>query len=194
MKNLTLKPKLLLIVGGAIAISLLITSLFTVNYLTELTRNSVENEAAEVVANHSKDIEKFFSQYKETAKTFVNSPYVLGFFSGKLKRNQKFTRRHGYDEIIATFESVSAKDENIKSAFFASEITGEYFFEGGRVGVDSEGPDAGDVNKGYFANKRPWYGSAVEKGQFFVSPPAVDAQDNTVSAVIQSPITHRGDW
>lgn len=48
------------------------------------------------------------------------------------------------------------------------------------------------MNKGYFASKRPWFQSAVSKGELYVTPPAVDSQDGSVSAVVQSPVYQNG--
>jgi methyl-accepting chemotaxis protein len=94
--------------------------------------------------------------------------------------------------IYSLFENVSSEDPVIKSAFFGSALTGEYFYEEGRVGVDTDGPNAGNPNEGYFATKRPWFTTAVSQGKLYVTPPAVDSQDGSVSAVVQTPVYQNG--
>ena len=51
-------------------------------------------------------------------------------------------------------------------------------------------PDAGNPNA--TLTKRPWFTTAVEKGKLYVTPPAVDSQDGSVSAVVQTPIYKNG--
>lgn len=193
MNNLTLKAKLMWVLGGAIGVSLIIASLVTVNHISTLTRLSIESEAKSVVGRYSNQIELFFAKYKETAETFLTSPAVSEFFSSDIRRGENMSNNADYREIIDVFTTISQNDPIIKSAFIGSDRTGEYFYEGGKVGVDEEGANAGDTSKGYFANKRPWFIDAVKKDGFFVTPPAIDAQDNTVSAVVQSPIYYRGE-
>ncbi|WP_338454154.1 methyl-accepting chemotaxis protein [uncultured Alteromonas sp.] len=192
MSSLSLQKKFMLIVGGSIAVMLLITAFFLVNIVGDSTRHQVEQEVAALVANEADSVEAFFSLYGGVAKTFLSNPFLKDFFIQHTRRGASEAQLSDAATVYTVFDNISSQDTNIKSAFFASAATSEYFFEQGRVGVDESGPDAGDVNKGYFASKRPWFQAAVSKGELYVTPPAVDSQDGSVSAVVQSPVYQNG--
>jgi Cache domain. len=182
----------MLIVGGSIALMLLITAFFLVNTVADNTRSRVEKELKSLVAREANDVEGFFATYGGVARAFLSSPFLQDFFTRHNTRGAPESQLTQSKDIYATFEGISSQDPIIKSAFFGSAKTGEYFYEEGRVGVDTSGPDAGNPNAGYFATKRPWFTTAVEKGKLYVTPPAVDSQDGSVSAVVQTPIYKNG--
>ncbi len=188
MKSLSLRKKFMLIVGGSLAAIMLITAVVTVSYVGNQARQSVEQDLTSRVAMEAEKIEGFFSRYGEVARTFLNSPFVTDFFAGHSQRGVTDSALKDAPRIYAMFENISQADKNIKSAFFGSAATGEYFYEEGRVGVEASGPNANNPAKGYFANQRPWFKQAVETGELYVSKPAVDSQDGSVSAVVQAPV------
>ena len=192
MKSISLQKKFMLIVGGSIALMLLITAFFLVNTVADNTRSRVEKELKSLVAREANDVEGFFATYGGVARAFLSSPFLQDFFTRHNTRGAPESQLAQFKDIYATFEGISSQDPIIKSAFFGSAKTGEYFYEEGRVGVDTSGPDAGNPNAGYFATKRPWFTTAVEKGKLYVTPPAVDSQDGSVSAVVQTPIYKNG--
>ena len=186
MQFFSIRRKFIVIVGGAIAIMLGLSAFFVVNQYASITRTSIEHDVSNLVRLEAQRVEQFFGNYGAVANTFLNDPFFQDFF---IKHNRRgATNIPGMSTITDRFTRISSTDENIKSAFFASAQTGEYFYENGNVGVDTEGANAGDPAYGYFADQRPWFQNAIEQRGFFVSPPAVDSQDNTVSAVVQSPI------
>lgn len=188
MQQISIRRKFIFLVGGAIAILLFASAAFVVANVANLTRSSVEHDVTNLVKLESQRVEQFFSNYGAVARTFLNDPFFQEFFISFDQRGANHQTIPDMDVITSVFTGISSNDDNIKSAFFASNNTGEYFYENGAVGVDKDGVNAGDPAHGYFANKRPWFNSAIEKGKFYVSPPAVDSQDNTISAVVQSPI------
>ncbi len=188
MKSLSLQNKFMIIVGGSIAIMLFITSIIAVSFIGEKTRDAIELEVMDLVKLEARGVEKFFSTYGGVAKTFLANPFLKDFFAQHTRRGAPESAIPQSREIYQLFKNISNNDDNIKSAFFGSANTGEYFYEAGRVGVDQEGPTAGDPSKGYFATKRPWFNTAVDMGTLYVTPPAVDSQDGTVSAVVQAPV------
>lgn len=192
MTTLSLQKKFMFIVGGSIAIMLLIAAIFLVNLVADNTRNRVEQEVSSLVAREANAVEGFFSKYGGVADTFISSPFVTDFFYQHTARGISDEQLTNSTRIYQLFSNISDADPNIKSAFFGSAITGEYFYEEGRVGVDNSGEHAGDPAYGYFTTKRPWFTTAVEKGQLYVTPPAVDSQDGSVSAVVQAPVYYKG--
>ncbi|NMH59597.1 methyl-accepting chemotaxis protein [Alteromonas ponticola] len=188
MKSLSLQNKFMLIVGGSIAIMLLITSIVAVGYIGDKTKDAIELEVMGLVKLEARGVEKFFATYGGVAKTLLANPFLQDFFVNHTKRGAAESAMPNSKNIYQLFNNISDNDDNIKSAFFGSANTGEYFYEAGRVGVDLEGPTAGDPSKGYFATQRPWFNTAVETGKLYVTPPAIDSQDGTISAVVQAPI------
>ncbi|MCW8107653.1 methyl-accepting chemotaxis protein [Alteromonas ponticola] len=192
MKSLSLQNKFMLIVGGSIAIMLFITSVVAVSYIGDKTKDAIEMEVMDLVKLEARGVEKFFATYGGVAKTFLANPFLQNFFADHTRRGAPESSIPRSEDIYQLFSNISKNDANIKSAFFGSANTGEYFYEAGRVGVDQEGPTAGDPAKGYFATQRPWFNTAVEKGELYVTPPAIDSQDGTISAVVQAPVTVGG--
>jgi methyl-accepting chemotaxis protein len=188
----SLQKKFVFIVGGSIAVMLLITAVFLVSIVGDSTRLRVEQELASLVGNEANEVEGFFSTYGGVAKTFLGNPFLKDFFAEHQNRGAPYAALDGASRITTQFRNISETDENIKSAFFGSAITGEYFYEEGRVGVETSGPDAGNPNAGYFATQRPWFTTAVKRGALYVTPPAVDSQDGSVSAVVQAPVFQNG--
>ena len=131
---------------------------------------------------------QFFAEYAQVAKTFLNNPQFQQWFQTYPGRGTALTGLAGYDQINNTFKTISGQDSNILSAFFALDRTAEYFREDSRTGVDIEGPDAGNVNKGYFATQRPWYIESLKHDKFFVGSPSADFTTGVVSAVVESTI------
>lgn len=177
---MSLQKKFMLIVGGCISVMLFVTSAVVVSVIGSNTKTTIEHELESLITLETQAIEQFFTRYGTVAQNFINNPYILDFFDSH-------TQRGGGDEgrIAQTqrvFNAISGPDVNIKSAFFASALTGEYFYEAGRVGVD----------KDYFANRRPWFETAVSQNGIYVTPPAVDSQDQTISAVVQGPVRYQG--
>jgi len=188
IKNLSIKQKLLLAVGGSVAVLLVLSALFTVNHLSHLTRQQVQAEVDSLVTTESVNIGKFFAQYAQVARTFLEAPQFLAWFQAYPVRNAELNSVPGYQDINNSFIKISERDPNILSAFFALDRTGEYFRENSRTGVDKNGPDAGDVSKGYFATQRPWYKLSLEHNKFFVGSPSADFTTGIVSAVVEGPV------
>lgn len=192
MKSVSLQKKFVLIVGGSIAVMLFVTAVFLVSAVGNSTRERIESNVSNLVSSEAIAVESFFNAYGGVSRTFLSSPFLKAFFAEHDRRGGSDNTIVDIDKVYTLFSNISDQDSNIKSAFLASANTGEYFYEQGRVGVETEGVDAGNPNAGYFATQRPWFNNAVEKGQLFVTPPAVDSQDGSVSAVIQSPVYNNG--
>ncbi|WP_233081955.1 methyl-accepting chemotaxis protein [Rheinheimera soli] len=188
IKNLSIKQKLLMAVGGSVAVLLVLSALFTVNHLSQLTRQQVQAEVDSLVTTESVNIGKFFAEYAQVARTFLEAPQFQAWFKAYPGRNTELNSVPGYQDINNSFIKISERDPNILSAFFALDRSAEYFRENSRTGVDKEGPDAGDVSKGYFATQRPWYKLSLEHNKFFVGSPSADFTTGIVSAVVEGPV------
>lgn len=188
LKKLSIKHKLLLGIGSTILILIAAVAWFVVLYIASLTRQQVQAEVDNLVASEVAEVRQFFAGYAEVARTFLEAPQFQNWFTNYPSRNVELNSLPGYSAINQTFIHISQRDPAILSAFFALDRTGEYFREDSRTGVDKEGPDAGDVDKGYFATKRPWYIETLQHNAYFVGSPSADFTTGIVSAVVEGPV------
>lgn len=181
LENLSLRKKILLLIGGTISVLLIIASSYFVNHIASLSRNSIEREAQSHLYSEKLSMEAFFAQYGKLVTTFANNTSLVNFFSQYDQRESKLDTQPGYREVNKDFVNLTVNDDNILSTFFASAITGEYFKENERTSRFSDGRE-------YYAYKRGWWPEAMKMGGLHVSPVSVDANTGDVSAVIKEPI------
>ncbi|MEH6397071.1 methyl-accepting chemotaxis protein [Pseudoalteromonas sp.] len=180
LKNLSLRKKILLLIGGTITVLLLIASAYFVNHIAALSRQSIEREAHSYLQSEQLSMKSYFAQYGKLVATFVNNPHLVNWFDAWDKRDQTLQGAPGYDEINQDFVRISSKDENILSAFFASAKTGEYFKENERTTHYNNEP--------YYAYKRGWWIDALKINRLYVGPISVDLTTRNASAVVQQPV------
>jgi len=82
----SLQKKFVFIVGGSIAVMLLITAVFLVSIVGDSTRLRLEQELASLVGNEANEVEGFFSTYGGVAKTFLSNPFLKDFFANHENR------------------------------------------------------------------------------------------------------------
>ena len=181
LNNLSLRRKILLLIGGTISVLLIIASSYFVNHLASISRDSVEREAQSYIYAEKLSMESFFAQYGELVSTFAQSAHVVDFFEQYTEREAELSIQPGYDLVNRDFDRLTTNNENVLSTFFASAITGEYFKENERTSHFSDG-------RPYFAYKRGWWPEAMSIGKLHVSPVSVDANTGDVSAVIKLPV------
>jgi methyl-accepting chemotaxis protein len=184
----SIKKKLLSSIGGAVALLLLLTAAFVVNHLKQQTEQRVNAEVTHQVQQEAIGIAGFFAQYGQVARTFLQNPQFQQWFNDYPGRGSSLQSIAGYNNINQTFIDISARDENILSAFFALDSSAEYFRENARTGVANDGADAGNVSKGYFATQRPWYQQTLQQNRYFVNSPSADLTTGVISTVVQGPV------
>lgn len=187
-KITSIKKKILLTVGGSTAVLLAAAALLVIQQIAAQTRAQVEAEANSLMQKESVAVGQFFAEYAQVAKTFLHSPQFQQWFVDYPGRGTELNTVPGYNQINQTFKTISSGDATILSAFFALTRSAEYFREDSRTGVDTEGPDKGVVDKGYFATQRPWYIETMQHNKFFVGSPSADFTTGIVSAVVEGPV------
>lgn len=175
-------------VGGSTAALLVLAAAIVVKQVADLKQQQVETEIDAQMSREAVSVGQFFTEYAQVAQTFLLAPQFQRWFKEYPGRGVELSQIPGYDEVNTTFKSISGRDENILSAFFALTSSAEYFREDSRTGVDKEGPHAGDVTKGYFATQRPWYIESMKQNRFFVGSPSADFTTGIVSAVVEGPV------
>ncbi len=184
----SIKQKIMLTVGGSTAVLLGLAAFMVIQQTAAQTRAQVEAEVSSLMLKESVAVGQFFAEYAQVAKTFLHNPQFQQWFVAYPGRGTALETVSGYPQINQTFKTISAGDDNILSAFFALDRSAEYFREDSRTGVDTEGPDKGVLDKGYFATKRPWYLESLKHNKFFVGSPSADFTTGVVSAVVEGPV------
>lgn len=174
----TLKGKILIQVGGPIAVVLAIAAIVLVTITGERKREQVHSAVMSEVHAEALNVMGFFAKYGHLSKTYVEEPNLARWFESHTERGKDLSNDPEFDIINQNFIRVSASDPNIYSAFFASNITAEYFRENEITGVNAD----------YYATKRPWYIAAQSRTPYTVGSPSADLTTGSVSSVIQAPI------
>ncbi|MCG7536802.1 methyl-accepting chemotaxis protein [Pseudoalteromonas sp. OOF1S-7] len=181
LENLSLRKKILLLIGGTISVLLVAASGYFVNHIAQLSRAGIEREAQSHLYAEKLSMESFFTRYGAIVETFVTNPHNVNWFDDYTEREKSLSADLGYQEVNQDFIRISASDENILSAFMASARTGEYFKENERTSNYSDG-------RPYYSYKRPWWQDALSHGGLYVGAVSVDINTGAVSAVVQQPV------
>lgn len=148
------------------------------------TQARVEQDISALVSQSATQIAGFFEAKGQIIHSVFANPQVLDWFAGYDDRGGPIDDDADYQAIRAYFRFFSDNDSTIKSVFFGSANTFEYFDLNGRYN--------GDPN--YYTNKRPWWAEAQGKGRLYVSDPAVDANDGSISATVKTPVSRDGQF
>ncbi|MCF2899612.1 methyl-accepting chemotaxis protein [Pseudoalteromonas sp. OFAV1] len=183
LNNLSLRKKILLLIGGTISVLLIIASSFFVNHIADLSRKAIQREADSYLQSERLSMQGYFAKYGKVVETFVTNPHLVNWFDNWTKRDQSLDNQPGYDNVNQDFVRISGNDDNILSAFFASATTGEYFKENERTTHYNGQP--------YYAYKRGWWQDALKINKLYVGPISVDLTTGNASAVVQQPVYNK---
>ena len=161
-----------LILGCVICVALLFIAYgsWQVHQVKEQTTEGVTSDIHELVRFNASEIKGFFHAKGQVIHSVFSSPQVLDWFESYDDRGGAINDRKDYQAVTQYFRFFSDNDTAIKSVFFGSANTFEYFDLNGRYD---------DLS--YFTNKRPWWFEAKGKNQLYVTEPAVDANDGSMS-------------
>ncbi len=184
----SLKAKLIISIAGSLSLLLIATGIWQARTYTSNVQSKISAEITELISIKAEEVKSFFVERGRVSTVFLSDPRVVNWLKQHNVRGSELSNDEQYQQIHSAFNTIVDADSTIKSIFFGSAKTFEYFYEQGRVGVALSGDEAGDVTKGYFTNKRPWWHEAVAKNKLYLTSPQVDATDKTVSSVLQMPI------
>jgi methyl-accepting chemotaxis protein len=168
--------QLVITISSAVAILLVITSFFILSNVSDNTRRQLISDIENLVTLQSTKVKDFFVAKGQINHSVFSNPLVIDWFKNYDKRLSDINENKQYQDVTRYFKFFSEKDPAIKSIFFGSENTHEYFDLNGRY----------DDEK-YFTNKRPWWSSGLSATTMYVTEPAIDNNDGSVSATITSP-------
>lgn len=168
--------QLVITISSAVAILLVITSFFILSNVSDNTREQLISDIENIVTLQSTKVKEFFVAKGQINHSVFSNPLVIDWFNNYDKRLSNISGNKQYQDVTRYFKYLSQKDPAIKSVFFGSENTHEYFDLNGRY----------DDEK-YFTNQRPWWSSSLSAATMYVTEPAVDNNDGSISATITSP-------
>lgn len=167
---------------AGIAVLLIAYGVWQVQTVKSTTKEQVYNDISNLVRQKATEVQGFFDAKGQIIHSVFASPLVLDWFETYDDRRSDISANPHYKKVWDYFRYFSDNDSAIKSVFFGSANTFEYF--------DLNGRYDGDPN--YFTNKRPWWFEAQEKDRLYVSDPAVDANDGSISATIKTVVRRDG--
>lgn len=174
----SISRQLILGISGAVAILLCVASYIILDRVSDTTRTQLESSIQNLVSKQAVEVRSFFESKGQNIHSIFANPQVRDWFTDYDQRGSDIEGNTNYHDVVQYFRFFSEQDQSIKSIFFGSENTHEYFDLNGRYN--------GDPN--YFTSKRPWWGEAKAKNRLYVSDPAVDANDGDISATIKQAI------
>ncbi|MBY6187005.1 methyl-accepting chemotaxis protein [Marinobacter hydrocarbonoclasticus] len=169
-------------IGGSVFAILLLGSVLLIMQSADNTRSEITGEVRQLVKHQSTAIQGFFEARGQLIHSIFANPQVVDFFREYDERGSSLTSNRDYQDVVRYFRYFSDQDPSIKSIFFGSENTHEYFDLNGRYEDDP----------GYYTAKRPWWGEAIAQNRLFVGDPAVDANDGSISATVKLPLYENG--
>ncbi|MCG9697364.1 methyl-accepting chemotaxis protein [Shewanella sp. Isolate11] len=173
----SLSLQLVASIVGALAVLLILVSVYLVNVESERTRAQIDSDLTSLVTLKSHEVSSYFIAKAKVVDAVFSSPAVLDWFSNYKQRLSNVDNDPRYQDLVKYFRHFSDTDSDIKSVFFGSANTFEYFDLNGRYNDAS-----------YYTNKRPWWQEGIDKNGMYVTDPAVDANDGSISATVKSVI------
>jgi len=163
-------------ISTAVAFLLIVTSYFVLSNVSEDTRKQVNSSIESIVSQQSAEVRNFFIAKGQINHAIFANPQVIDWFTKYDQRLSDIDDNKNYQEVTKYFKYFSDNDSSIKSVFFGAENTHEYFDLNGRYNDEN-----------YYTNKRPWWQEGIDKGRMYVTDPAVDANDGSISATVKGP-------
>ncbi|MCJ8267856.1 MAG: hypothetical protein MJK04_00465 [Psychrosphaera sp.] len=168
----SIQKKILYTISAFAIVTILIRTVIFTSSNYEMVRNDILAQMKTQVDRDAMQITSFFAQYARVADTFINSPEVIDWMLNYTERGSITGDSEEYQGLNRVLHAISDRDENVLSAFYASEQTQEYLAEDRITGVPADGSD--DKENGYFVRVRPWYQKTIEFKEMLTTPPAVD--------------------
>ncbi len=181
--HLNIQQKLIVFVGGSIALALAILGAMTVIEYADITRQKTYTEVEQVVGGTAQEIETFFTTRGRMLDAAFSNPSILDYFENYTEHRAPVFGDPDYEAIIDYFDALVEKDPSVKAVFFADEDTQDYFSN--RI---PEMPEGRVEEEGYLVKNRPWWHEAVGEDKLYLASPTVDHLTREVAVVIQTTV------
>ncbi len=177
MPRLNVQSKLIVPLMTAIIAVMLIFSVLAVRTVRSLTENRIKSLALAQIDTHARAIQGYFETRSQIPVTFFQNPFLFEFFRKYTIQRKNVRNDAAYRSLTGYFRNVVRSDSTIKSIFFATESTDEYFDENGRY-----------ESEGYSPQSRPWWEKTIDMNRLYLDIPSYDLRDSTFSTTMQMPV------
>jgi methyl-accepting chemotaxis protein len=181
--QLNIQQKLIIFVGGAIALALAILGSVVVVRNAAMTREKIYAEAQQVVEVKAREIEQFFTERGRVVDAFLLNPALRDYFTSYEQHRAPVLDDADFNQIIDYFDALVANDPSIKAVFFADDDTQDYLSN--RI---PEMPKGRVEEAGYLVKNRPWWHEAVGEDRLYLASPTIDHLTREVAVVIQTTV------
>jgi methyl-accepting chemotaxis protein len=181
--HLNIQKKLIIFVGGAIALALAILGGIAVMRDADMTRQNTFSEAQQVVEVKAREIEQFFAEKARVAETVLVNPALHDYYTAYTLHRAPVFEDADYNALIDYFGVLAADDPSINAVFFADQDTQDYFSN-----RNPEMPQGRVEAEGYLVKNRPWWNEAVGEDRLYVTSPSVDLLTRDVNVVLQTTV------
>ena len=181
--QLNIQQKLIIFVGGAIALALAVLGSIVVVRNADMTRDKTFSEAQQVVEVKAREIEQFFTERGRVVEAFLLNPALREYFTNYEQHRAPVLDDADFIQIIDYFDALVANDPSIKAVFFADDDTQDYLSN--RI---PEMPQGRVEEAGYLVKNRPWWHDAVGEDRLYLASPTVDHLTREVAVVIQTTV------
>ena len=181
--HLNIQQKLIIFVGGAIALALAVLGSIVVARNADMTRENTFSEAQQVVEMKAREIEQFFTERGRVVDAFLLNPGLRDFFTNYEQHRAPVLDNPEFIQIIDYFDALVVNDPSIKAVFFADDDTQDYLSN--RI---PEMPRGRVEEEGYLVKNRPWWHEAVGEDRLYLASPTIDHLTKEVAVVIQTTV------
>ncbi|WLT32388.1 methyl-accepting chemotaxis protein [Geothrix sp. PMB-07] len=179
MSSMTFQRRIMLWIGVSLTLLMGATIVAFSLQTHRNTREQILGDVSSLVTLRAAEGRDFFKERGRVPEVVLSDPFFQAWVRSYTRRDGDLK---GFAPVQQRLKSL-LRDTTLKSIFFASAATGEYFSDTGRLNsVTKDGKTTA-----YDARVRPWWGDAVKKGQLYVLPPVVDVRGD-ISAPIQMPV------
>jgi len=187
LENTRIGRKLIVLVGGSIAVFLFILGALAVTNFAGLIRGQTLAEAQGVVQEGAVHMGSFLARHGQISETMLHNPGLVEWMAGRSSRDQDYANDPEFLHVVGFFDNIVAGSDTVIAAFFGVDRSGEYF------GDRQESRPFGRYDPDdYIMHKRPWWTEAVALDRLYVASTTQDTRTKDVIVTIQSAVRQNG--
>ncbi|MET1255304.1 methyl-accepting chemotaxis protein [Aliikangiella maris] len=180
----SIRAELTVLLSIALAIILIVISIFFIRSVAHETQLNVEHGLSNELEKEVHSIEAFIKQRGEVVEAMLASPFFIDWFNNYYSKDQDLSEDKDLPRIIQTFDNLQKRDPVTKAFFFGAARTGEYF-------DTLSGRFSGTPDTPYDARTRPWWKNGIAQDRMYLTQPQMDYKDHTILSVIQRTVYNK---
>lgn len=181
ISNGSISRKLALSASLAIGLLLSIATLFVANQVAKERKRDVISQVETELGNNADIIAQFLAEKARVLEALFRQPATINWIKGRTHNGE--ISPDTLNQFISQLSTESSADTTIKSVFFGSALSGEYFYEQGIYNDD-----------GYSVYGRPWWEHIKKTKKTNVSSVEFHPTFNTFYSAINMPVINEGEF